>query len=41
MNENDITIIPENFKGFKTNAHVITYKNSDDLCKYFKMINQK
>ena len=26
MNENDIAIIPEEFKDFKTNAHVVTYK---------------
>lgn len=37
MNENDIAIIPEEFKNFKTNAHVITYKNSDDLCEHFKI----
>ena len=37
MNENDIAIIPENFKNFKTNAHVITYKNSDDLCEHFNI----
>ena len=37
MNENDIAIIPFNFKNIKTNAHVITYKNSDDLCEYFNI----
>lgn len=37
MNENDIAIIPENFKNFKNNAHVITYKNSDDLCEHFNI----
>lgn len=37
MNENDIAIIPAEFKDFKTNAHVITYKNSDDLCEHFKI----
>jgi UDP-N-acetylmuramoylalanine--D-glutamate ligase len=41
MNENDIAIIPAEFKDFKTNAHVITYKNSDDLCKYFKIDKSK
>ena len=35
MNENDIAIIPDEFSNFKTNAHVITYKNSDDLCDKF------
>lgn len=32
MEENDIAIIPNAFKSCKTNAHVITYENSDDLC---------
>lgn len=35
MNENDIAIIPEEFINYKTDAFVITYKNSDDLCNYF------
>ena len=37
MNENEIAIIPEEFKDIKTNAQVITYKNSDDLCEYFNI----
>ena len=37
MNENDIAIIPEECKSFKTDAHVITYKNSDDLCEHFNI----
>ncbi|WP_368029646.1 UDP-N-acetylmuramoyl-L-alanine--D-glutamate ligase [Arcobacter sp. s6] len=41
MKENDIAIIPEHFKDFKTQAHVITYKNSDDLCEYFKIDKSK
>lgn len=41
MNENDIALIPAEFKDFKTNAHVITYKNSDDLCKHFKINKSK
>ena len=41
MNENDITIIPEEFKNFKTNANVITYKNSDDLCEHFSIDKSK
>lgn len=41
MNENDIAIVPAEFKDFKTNAHVITYKNSDDLCKHFKIDKSK
>lgn len=35
MLENDIAIIPEEFKDFKTSCHLITYKNSDELCEYF------
>lgn len=35
MQENDIAIIPDEFKDIKTDAFVITYNNSDDICKYF------
>lgn len=35
MNENDVAIIPFEFKDFKTDAFVVTYNNSDDLCNYF------
>jgi UDP-N-acetylmuramoylalanine--D-glutamate ligase len=35
MNENDIAILPFEFKDVKTDAFVITYNNSDDLCNYF------
>lgn len=35
MLENDVAIVPEEFKDFKTSCHLITYKNSDDLCKCF------
>ena len=41
MNENDIAIIPAEFKDFKTDAHVITYNNSDDLCKHFVIDKSK
>lgn len=41
MNENDIAIVPGEYKDFKTNAHVISYKNSDDLCKHFKIDKSK
>ena len=37
MNENDIAIIPYEFKDFKTNAHVVYYNSSDDFCNYFKI----
>jgi len=35
MQENDIAIIPNEFKDIKTDAFVITYSNSDDICNYF------
>ena len=41
MNENDIAIIPFEFKDFKTRAHVVYYSNSDDLCKYFNIDKNK
>ena len=37
MKENDVAIIPYEFKDIKTAAHLITYKNSDDLCEYFNI----
>lgn len=41
MNENDIAIIPNEFKDIKTNAHLITYNNSDDLCNQFGIEKNK
>ena len=41
MNENDIAIIPEEFKNYKTDAFVVTYKNSDDLCTHFEFEKEK
>ncbi len=41
MNENDIAIIPLEFKDYQTKAKVITYKNSDDLCEYFGINKRK
>ena len=41
MNENDIAIIPREFENIKTNAYVITYSNSDDLCNYFGIEKNK
>lgn len=41
MNENDIAIIPDEFKNIKTDAHLITYKNSDDLCNHFGIEKNK
>ena len=37
MKENDVAIIPYEFKDIKTAAHLITYKSSDDLCEYFNI----
>jgi UDP-N-acetylmuramoylalanine--D-glutamate ligase len=41
MNENDIAIVPNEFKDVKTNAHLITYNNSDDLCNQFGIEKNK
>lgn len=41
MNENDIAIVPNEFKDIKTNAHLITYNNSDDLCNQFGIEKNK
>jgi len=41
MVEGEIAIIPEEFKDYKTDAMKITYKNSDDLCKYFGIRKDK
>ena len=41
MNEGEIAIVPEEFKDIKTNAHLITYKNSDDLCEVFNIDKTK
>jgi UDP-N-acetylmuramoylalanine--D-glutamate ligase len=37
MLESEIVIIPEEFKDYKTDACVITYKDSDCLCKEFEI----
>lgn len=41
MNENDVAIIPSEFKDFKTNAHTIYYSSSDDLCLHFNIDKNK
>lgn len=41
MYENDVAIIPSEFKDFKTDAHVITYNNSDELCNHFSFDKSK
>jgi UDP-N-acetylmuramoylalanine--D-glutamate ligase len=41
MKEGEIAIIPEKYKDYETNAHKITYKNSDDLCEKFDIDKSK
>lgn len=41
MEENDVAIIPYEFKHIETRASVITYKDSEDLCKYFNFNKSK
>lgn len=37
MQEGDIAIIPSKYQDVKTDAFVIGYENSEDLCKYFEI----
>ena len=41
MCEGEIAIIPEEFKDYKTDAYVITYKSSDCLCEEFGIEKKK
>ena len=41
MKEGEIAIIPEKYKDYKSDAHKITYKNSDDLCNKFDIDKSK
>jgi UDP-N-acetylmuramoylalanine--D-glutamate ligase len=41
MGEGEIAIIPEEFKDYKTDAYVITYKNSNCLCEEFGITKEK
>lgn len=41
MVEGEIAIIPEEYKDYKTDALVISYKNSDCLCEEFKIDKEK
>ncbi len=41
MYEDEIAIIPKEFENFKSNANIITYENSDDLCKKFNIDKNK
>ncbi|AXH11391.1 UDP-N-acetylmuramoyl-L-alanine--D-glutamate ligase [Halarcobacter bivalviorum] len=41
MEEGEIAIIPEKYKDIKTLCHLITYKDSDDLCEKFNIDKTK
>ncbi len=37
MKEGEIAVIPHKYKDIETDAHLITYKNEEDLAKYFEI----
>lgn len=41
MQEGEIAIVPQKYKDLKTVCHLITYKNSDDLCEKFEIDKSK
>lgn len=41
MEEGEIAIVPKKYKDINTVCHLITYKDSDDLCKKFKIDKRK
>ncbi len=41
MNKDKIAVIPETYKDIKASCHLITYKNSDDLCSKFNINKTK
>lgn len=41
MEEGEIAIVPEKYKDIKTLCHLITYKDSDDLCNKFDIDKTK
>lgn len=41
MCEGEIAIVPEVYKNIKTEAHLITYKDEDDLAKHFGIEREK
>jgi UDP-N-acetylmuramoylalanine--D-glutamate ligase len=41
MEENEIAIVPFEFKDYPTKALKIVYRNSDDLCEYFSIDKSK
>jgi len=41
MKEGEVAIIPHKYKDIKTNAHIITYKDENDLAKHFNIDSAK
>ena len=41
MKEGEVAIIPQKYKNIETNAHLITYKDENDLAKYFEIDTRK
>ncbi|RXJ99698.1 UDP-N-acetylmuramoyl-L-alanine--D-glutamate ligase [Arcobacter sp. CECT 8986] len=41
MKEGEIAIVPKKYENYKTNAKLITYNSSDDLCKEFGIDKSK
>jgi UDP-N-acetylmuramoylalanine--D-glutamate ligase len=41
MQEGEIAIVPHKYKDIKTSAHLITYKNEDDIASYFDIDTKK
>jgi len=41
MKDGDIAIIPDKYKDTKTNAHIISYKDEEDIAKYFDIDKSK
>ena len=37
MKEGEVAIIPDAYKEYKTNAHIISYKNENDLAEHFQI----
>lgn len=41
MKEGEVAIIPHKYKEIKSDAHIITYKDEEDLAKHFKIDSSK
>jgi UDP-N-acetylmuramoylalanine--D-glutamate ligase len=41
MKEGEVAIIPEQYKDIKSDAHIITYKDEEDLAKHFNIDTSK